>query len=294
MAKRIKVDPERLGRLKEILNRKNPKPYVTATRMTFWRGLIEDAVAILNEDPAMALELLKRAAKGSKRREDRRDHILLELGDVEHPLLALAADREISHLLVTAEEKRRDSLFQILAYHPSRIRFHKELHAVAADQDDPSWWAAVQACGILKDHESLDLLLSQTKGLETHGMLFLALVRMEHPKCRPFLIEMLQSNNPDTSVFTLWGLAALGHDPPLAKLIEWLDDPGSKSEYHSYPRESLRAAQAISKLMGWPFEWHGDNVPGVKARAYKHLGKAWIQCHVEAFDKGLLDIEERA
>ncbi|MDF1665481.1 MAG: hypothetical protein P1V97_27220 [Planctomycetota bacterium] len=191
MAKRIKLDPERLAQIKEILNRKNPKPYKTSTQMTFFRGLIEDALAVLDEDQGTALELLKRAAKGSKRREDRRDSVLLELGDLEHPVLAMGADRELSHLLVTAEEKRRDILFQRLAYHPSRIRFRREIHSVAADPNDPSWWAA----------------------------------------------------------------------------------------------------QAISQLLDWPFEWHGDNVPGVKERAYKHFGEDWIQSRLDAFDKGLMDLE---
>lgn len=290
--KRLKLNQEIVARLREVLNRKSPRHGQGDDHLVFLQGVFDSVRVDLESDLSRALPHLARAAKGSKTRQHRRRFVLLELGDTPHPVLADEADNEIRQLLESSDSDSRDRLFQNLSFHPTRIRFAPEIRKVVGDRNDPCWPWAVQACGCLRDEDAIELLLQHEAGLETPFCLLDTLRRLKLPACRPILVTNLQNEEPRTRTFSLWGLAALGHETPFAKLFELLDDPTVETEWSMTPGQSIRAAQALCDLLDWPFEWTAESVPPTKTRCLEHFGEDWLSSRLKAFEEGRLDMDE--
>lgn len=88
-----------------------------------------------------------------------------------------------------------------------------------------------------------------------------------HPLCRPALERFFQADRPkEVRVLAAWGLGKLGDEEAVRYLAAMLDDPEVRRPSSYDPSESLRAAQALCDIRGWPFRWGRDGVARTKRR----------------------------
>src|SRR5262249_17261290 len=93
-----------------------------------------------------------------------------------------------------------------------------------------------------------------------------------HPLCRPALERFFQADRPkEVRVLAAWGLGKLGHEEAVRYLAAMLDDPEVRTPTSFDPGESLRAAQALCDIRGWPFLWDRDGVARTKRRWLRSL-----------------------
>ena len=154
--------------------------------------------------------------------------------------------------------------------------------------------------GVLNEHfvrEADDfcrdqLLMTLGKLAEESSLpIFLHLMRRNQPRDRwrilcaaknyarvefeDYLLSVFQSDCKKTDkIMAAWGLAKLGSAEAYNYLISMLDDPENvikSATTTTYdPGESIRAAQAISDVNGWEFEWGASSVVAVKKRLMTH------------------------
>jgi HEAT repeat protein len=246
---------------------------------------VAHAVDALGEVGVVALG---RAAKGSKRREQRRVSVLFALGDrVEHA----AADEALRVLLRGAASEAREMAVQVAAFKPARRRFATELRAIARDAADPSWDSAVYTLGALRDPEAAALFVAQAKGIDTSFRIVQSLVGLRDPIARPVFEAIVRHPDLGMRTFALWGLAALGHQTPTAQLVALLEDPDRHTANTYDLGQAIRAAQALCDVHGWPFEGDKSAVAATRARARERFTREHIERCVRALERGDLDLD---
>jgi hypothetical protein len=75
----------------------------------------------------------------------------------------------------------------------------------------------------------------------------------------------------EVRVFAAWGLGKLGDEQAVHYLADMLDDPEVRTPTSHDPGESLRAAQALCDVCGWPFEWSRHGVDRTRRRWLRSL-----------------------
>jgi HEAT repeat protein len=233
-----------------------------------------DLIAALIADQGNdALPILRRAAKGSKKRELVLASIFLERGDAGCEV----SDSAIRAIIFEKSHIARDPVLSSMQY-SQQSRFAPELREVAKDVTDIGWCFAVAALGDWRDLESASVLMPQTKGIKTPFILLHALVKI----CVPEAIEVFRANlehsAPRTRTFALWGLAKLGSEQAIAALVVLLDDPDVSTRDGFTPGQSMRAAQALADVYRVDFNW-GDEKEIEKIR--NHVQKKSAQPNVK-------------
>ncbi|MDC0723735.1 HEAT repeat domain-containing protein [Nannocystis bainbridge] len=238
------------------------------------------AVGALGSD---GLPALRRAARGSKARARRRVDALLALGDADP---GGPPDDEVRELLGVRDDLR-DGLVQSMQTRP---RFIPELRAIARDADDPEWAWAVDALGELGDRDGVEILMAHTAGQDTPFVLLDALRKIKDPIAALVFEPNLTHPEARTRVYALWGLAALGHETPIAGLVALLEDPEVHTATSYDPGESRRAAQALCDVLGWPFEWAPEAVEATRARVRARFSETYLAACAEALARGQFDL----
>jgi HEAT repeat protein len=142
--------------------------------------------------------------------------------------------------------------------------------ALAGKADDHCQAYAITAAGELRSEANLPALL-KLAGDPAFDPLFRrmlwALRDYVHPLCRPALERFFQADRPkEVRVFAAWGLGKLGDEEAVRYLVGMLDDPAVRTPTSSNPGQSLRAAQALCDIHGWPFQWNSSWVARTRRR----------------------------
>jgi HEAT repeat protein len=217
-------------------------------------ALLSDIIKAHGQD---ALPLIRRAAKGSIKRETVLAGLFLERGDNG----CAVSDAGIRFIIADIDHIARDSVIQSMRWDQQHSRFAPEMRSIAANPSDPSWSYAIEALGEWNDTASIDILMSQTTGVTTPFVLLVVLVKLRPPEA--MIVFEMNVTHPEarTRAFALWGLAALGYEQAMGALVGLLDDADvyteTPTERSWRPGQSMRAAQALADVLGLNFEW-GD------------------------------------
>jgi len=130
--------------------------------------------------------------------------------------------------------------------------------------------AAITAAGSLKSEANLPTLLAVSRDHppELRRCLLWALKDFGREECRPFLEAAFRDAavEKEDRVVAAWGLGKLGDRAAVRFLGDMLDDPDIRDAGGYTPGVSLRAAQALCDVHGWPFEWDTDWVETTRRR----------------------------
>lgn len=215
---------------------------------------------------------LNKAIGRNKRRRDEAVYLLSEWTD------APAVVDRIREWINDPDPQSRVWLIQTVALN-GLIQFAPHLtDIIEHDPDDLCRDIAIHAAGQLKPTECMPVLLrlADANDPKLTWRLATALSSYATEECRPHLKKWFDDTSLDksTRIFAAWGLSKLGDQSAINYLIEMLDDPDEHGETFFTPGGSLRAAQAVCNIFGWPFEWHKSSVARTKER--------WSQLHNEA------------
>lgn len=139
---------------------------------------------------------------------------------------------------------------------------------ITSDPSDQCRHGAIHAATLLKSPENLPLLIAEaekTKKAMPFNLLH-ALSAYGSESCRPFLRTIFDDATQEkrSRIYAAWGLAKLKDAAAFHYLIEMLDDPDESTPKSYTPGQSVRAAQAICDVKGWPFEWGKTAVKNTK------------------------------
>lgn len=118
---------------------------------------------------------------------------------------------------------------------------------------------AIEAAGTMRERVNLPTLLrlAEDHPRELKWPLIWALKNYSTPECQPALQRVFgDASDKEARVVAAWGLARLGDQAAYAFLKEMLYDPDQRGPNYFTPGVSLRAAQALCDVNGWPFEWN--------------------------------------
>jgi hypothetical protein len=142
--------------------------------------------------------------------------------------------------------------------------------ALEGNADDDCQADAITAAGELKAEANLPALLKLAGDRAFDSWfrrLLPALTAYANPLCRPALQRFFRpGRRKEVRVFAAWGLGKLGDEEALLYLAGMLDDPAVETPTSFDPGESLRAAQALCDIHGWPFDWDRSWVARTKRR----------------------------
>jgi hypothetical protein len=217
-------------------------------------SLLTDIIKARGHD---ALPLIRRAAKGSIKRETVLVGLFLERGDNG----CAVSDEGIRFIIADPAHVARDTAIQSMRWDQRHSRFAPEMRLIAANSSDPSWSYAIEALGEWQDKASIEILMSQTTGIATPFVLLAVLVKLRPPEAMIVFEMNLSHTDARSRSFALWGLAVLGYEQAIGALVGLLDDPDvyieTPTEKSWVPGQSMRAAQALADVLGLDFEW-GD------------------------------------
>lgn len=130
-------------------------------------------------------------------------------------------------------------------------RFAPIIAQIISSESENRWWA-VMAAGELRDERCLPALLELTDKYAKEDIPYSivhSLAEFDSPLVTLHLRRVFATAEEDRDrVRAAWGLGRQNHQQAIAYLVEKLDDDQIDSE-------SGRAAQALSDLFGWEFEW---------------------------------------
>lgn len=130
--------------------------------------------------------------------------------------------------------------------------------ALAGNGDELCLAYAITSAGRLRSEENIAaiLKLADDPSLRLWNRLVWALKDFNHPLCRPALDRVFRAapEKRDRAI-AAWGLGKLGSEEVIRYLVEMLDDPDIETPTSFDPGESIRAAQALCDIHGWPFQW---------------------------------------
>lgn len=210
------------------------------------------------------LKALDQAIGRSKSRREAAVYLLSEWTDVPE-----VVDR-IGEWINDPNPEWRNWLLQIIA-REGLTRFAPHLSQIIEDdQDEFCRDMAIHAAGKLRANECLPALLrlADQNDPKLTWRLATALQSYATEECRPSLKKWFDDASLDksTRIFAARGLGKLGDQAAMDYLIGMLDDPDERGENYSRPGQSLRAAQALCDIRGWPFEWDKSSVAKTKER----------------------------
>lgn len=215
------------------------------------------------------MEALDKAIGSSRQRRREAVYVLSELSD------AAGAVERVGAWLKDPDEKARSWLIQTLE-HRRLKQFTPLLNGIIECDPDPSCRAlAIHAAGTLKQRENLPVLLqlAEQNDQALIGSLAWALKDYATEECRPYLRRWFEEGtqrNP-TRVISAWGMAKLGDQKTIKYLGRMLEDPDHRGPSFFEAGQSIRAAQALCDIYGWPFEWHKSYVAKT-AKLFKESG----------------------
>jgi HEAT repeat protein len=236
-------------------------------RLAASRGLDNDDQEVVADEVAAqaralpregVVEALDKAIGSSRRRRQEAVYVLSELSDV-----AEAVER-VGEWLKDPNEKTRSWLIQTVE-HRRLKQFAPLLNDIIEyDPDTGCRTLAIHAAGALKQRENLPVLLrlAERNDQTLIGSLSWALKDYATEECQPHLQRWFEDGtqrNP-TRVISAWGLGKLGDEKAITYLARMLEDPDHRGPTFFAAGQSIRAAQALCDIYGWPFEWHKSYV----------------------------------
>jgi hypothetical protein len=211
------------------------------------------------------LEALDQAIRSSKKRREEAVYILSELTDVPEVV------ERMGQWLRDPDPKTRSWLIQTASHRGLRQYAPLLNDIIENDPDEFCRDVAIHAAGVFKADENLPTLLrlAERGDPSLTWRMAVALKDYATEECRPYLRKWFEDGNESksTHVIAAWGLGKLGDKEAIAYLIRMLDDPNLRGPNFSEPGQSIRAAQALSDIYDWPFEWHESSVGTTKERA---------------------------
>ena len=211
------------------------------------------------------LDALEAAVGKNKSRRKMAMYIVAELSDV-----AEVVDR-IGEWLKHPDADWRNTLIQTID-NERLAQFAPALSEVM--EHDPDLWcrqAAIHAAASLRDSVNLPSLLRLSRSvgsdLRFRWCLVWAFKEYATPECLPYLREVfldVERSKSSERVVAAWGLAKARDVDAYEYLRLMLDDPDVETERSYTPGVSLRAAQALCDVNGWPFESSKADVARIK------------------------------
>lgn len=181
-----------------------------------------------------------------------------------------------AELLEYADDVGRSSIIQTIG-----LRRMKNLVGVlndhfAREADDFCRDQLLSTLGTIADESSLPifLYLIQRNQPRDRWRILCAARNYARIEFKEYLLSVFETDDKKSdTVMAAWGLAKVGSSKAYDYLISMLDDPERviKTETTTTfdPGESIRAAQAISEINGWEFEWGATSVESVKRKLAK-------------------------
>lgn len=215
------------------------------------------------------LEALDKAIGSSRLRRQEAVFLLSELTDVTE-----VVDR-IGEWVRDSDPGIRSWLKQAVE-HKRLTQYAPFLNGII--ENDPDQFcrdAAIHAAGTLKAEENLPTLLRLPERREPDLTWRLAWALKDYATedCRPYLTKWFKNDEAkSTRVIAAWGLGKLGDKNAIAFLSRMLN-PDRRGPTFSEPGQSIRAAQALSDISGWPFEWNKSYVAKTVARVRSELNR---------------------
>jgi hypothetical protein len=229
----------------------------------------DDAVKQLAQLPRTKelLTALDRAVGHSKPRKRESVYLLGALADIE------GAEDRIAAWLKDGDSEARSWLIQTIG--AERLtRFAPELNtALREDPDEYCREFAVYAAGQLRSEVNLPVLLELTRQPPANKYsrvpwnLLWALKEFARPEARAYFERIFRgpSEPTESPVVAAWGLCKLGPHPEAhVYLVQLLDDDRKDPESGYFDGVSIRAAQALCDIHGWPFKWGQEGVQTTK------------------------------
>jgi hypothetical protein len=237
------------------------------------------AVAEIAKFPreSRVLAALDRAAGRSKRRRREAVYLLGALADIP------GAVQRVEELVHDGDVEARRWLIQVIG--------HRGLTALAPllndillnDPDEQCREYAIRSAGYLLSDVNFPTLLALAADpgpLSTYSRipwnLLWAFKDYARPECRPHLQQAFEQQPPDgeSRVIAAWGLCKLSAHPQAhAYLVGLLGDEHRDPANGYYTGVSMRAAQALADVHGWPFEWGQEGVRAVLERLHSQSGR---------------------
>ena len=215
------------------------------------------------------MEALDKAIGSSRQRRREAVHVLSELSDV-----AEAVER-VGEWLKDPDQKVRAWLIQTVEHR--RLKQYAPFlnNIIECDPDAGCRSLAIHASGTLKARENLPVLLrlAGQNDQALIGSLAWALKDYANEACRQHLQRWFAdgTQSKSTRVVSAWGMGKLGDVKAIRYLTEMLEDPDHRGQTFFAAGQSIRAAQALCDIYGWPFEWHKSCVAKT-ARLLKESG----------------------
>jgi HEAT repeat protein len=222
------------------------------------------------------LEALDNAVGSSKKRREEAVYVLSELTDIPE------AVARIGQSLNDPNPHWRSWLIQTVANRGMR-QFAPLLNDVIEHDPDPFCRdMAIHAAGSLRQKENLPTLfrLADQNEKELIWGLAVALKSYATEECRPYLQRWFEdtAQEKSTRVVAAWGLGKLGDQKAIEYVIAMLHDPDIHTPNSFEPGVSIRAAQAVCDINGWPFEWNKAYVAKTIAKVEKwRRNSVWLQ-----------------
>ena len=210
------------------------------------------------------LDVVRQAVGSDKRRRKYSPFVFSELYDVP------GIDKVFGELLRDADSDGRSAIIQTIGLREMRGLVGVLNDHFARESDDFCRDRLLHTLAKLADESSLPIFeyLMRRAYPRDEWRLLVAGTTFGAPEFREYLLRVF--NDPKTRkshrVMAAWGLGKLGDRNAYEYLTQMLDDPQVRTEKSFDPGESGRAAQAISDINGWTFEWHKDSVELVKCR----------------------------
>jgi HEAT repeat protein len=210
------------------------------------------------------LEALSEAIGNDKKRTKASVFIYSELTDIPE------IEEVFEHLLLDSDAEARSIIIQsIRSIKNTNLvpflndHFYKETDEFCKD-------ALLYTLTVIGAESSFKIFkeLSDRKDNKYAFRVLLAFIKYQKSESKPYLLRIYNDKNLDKilRIHAAWGLAKLGEKDYIDYLIKMLEDPIIKTPKSYDPGQSIRAAQAISDILGWEFEWHKDSVEKVKER----------------------------
>lgn len=241
------------GALAKLLDRLVKCERLPSDRQDAAMARIAAAVRDLPRDDLF--RALPDAIGNNQRRRRVAVHLLAELSDAEG-----AAD-EIGRWLADPDPEWRAWVVQTIE-EARLVQFAPALGAVIEHDPDPLVrQMAVHAAGELCSEANLPALLrlARARPQELLGYVLWALKDYGHEDCRAVLLEVFRSPDQfENRLLAAWGLGKLGDPEAIQYLGQLLEGTGPGADPDVALGQSLRAAQALCDLFGWPFRWHRD------------------------------------
>lgn len=250
-------------------------------RLVAAQSLSNDEAEVIGDDVLEAarnlprdgiVPIIDKAVGRSKRRRNMSIYLLGQLTDVPE------AVARIGQMLDDPDSEVRSWAIQSVGM--AALAEHAEAlnRIMREDPDEYVRCDAVHAAAGMKHPVNLPTLLSladRKQGPAIGPAVLWALTHYAQPDCRPYLAAVFKRRGGDAGdrVVAAWGLAKLGDAKAHEYLEAMLDDPDSEAGIwaklkHKFvgeplvafaPGQSMRAAQALCDINGWPFEW-GEEV----------------------------------